>query len=489
MVSLPARASVLLVAALSVALVGGVSAPAFATTSTGLKADLAAAGTTLITLDSDVTVADASIPVNATNVVLDLAGFDLTTGNITLAAGVRLEIRSSIAGGSLTATAVAASGQAGITTRDATLVITSGSVSGTGAVGVYGGAGIGSNGAASGFNNGTITINGGTVTATGAAGAAGIGGGQNTSGSNVTVNGGTVTAQGGTNGAGIGGGSAGPGGTGDSYDLFFYGGTVTATGGTNGAGIGGGNQRPMQRLTINGATVSATGGQDAAGVGSGAQSGTASDLMSFGTGAAITATPGARTIVAGLAPSAVGNGSNGSPSGFSLAGTLIANTLLFVYDSTTVATTGIIDGNAPLTGSGAITNNGAIRLTSVADAAVSPGGATITGNNYLVTFDTNAADAVPATIAPIRVYATSFTLGNRTLPTPTRPGYVFAGWRTAGNVAVTSTSSLTANTTVLAQWSVPAALPAMGSNPAAPLLAGLAALLLGSLLLVRRRAA
>ncbi|MCL2605441.1 MAG: putative Ig domain-containing protein, partial [Defluviitaleaceae bacterium] len=109
----------------------------------------------------------------------------------------------------------------------------------------------------------TLIINGstGTLIATGSDSAAGIGGGNNSTGGTVTINGGTVTATGGSNAAGIGGGSLGHGGT-----VTINGGTVTATGGThnptginNAAGIGGGNAGFGGIVTINGGTVIATG--------------------------------------------------------------------------------------------------------------------------------------------------------------------------------------------------------------------------------------
>ena len=94
--------------------------------------------------------------------------------------------------------------------------------------------------------------------------AAGIGGGNETSGSNITINGGKVTAQGGEWAAGIGGGNKAPG-----SNITINGGYVTATGGVSGAGIGGGHQANGSNITINGGKVTAAGTQDAAGIGGG----------------------------------------------------------------------------------------------------------------------------------------------------------------------------------------------------------------------------
>jgi uncharacterized repeat protein (TIGR02543 family) len=92
-------------------------------------------------------------------------------------------------------------------------------------------------------------------------------------------------------------------------------------------------------------------------------------------------------------------------------------------------------------------------------------------NTYTVIFDKNGgtADASPAT-KTVTVPATTID----TLPiAPTRAGYTFAGWTTqaAGGTAFTSTTAVTANITVYAQWSVTVTFNRNGgttdANPAA----------------------
>ena len=134
-----------------------------------------------------------------------------------------------------------------------------GSLTATAVVGT-GNAGIGGN---SGGSGGAITITGGVVTATGGGtnwGGAGIGGGEDGDGGTITIKGGKVTATGGGtgwSGAGIGGGNNGSGGT-----ITITGGVVNATGGGGGgAGIGGGS------LTISpaaGWSIEAKAGESAA---------------------------------------------------------------------------------------------------------------------------------------------------------------------------------------------------------------------------------
>ncbi|MCQ2319270.1 MAG: hypothetical protein MJZ90_10190 [Bacteroidales bacterium] len=102
---------------------------------------------------------------------------------------------------------------------------------------------------------------------------AGIGGGMGGSGSHIIINGGTITATGrGRGAAGIGGGENTSSSGGDrcpgSY-ITINGGVVTATGCDEGAGIGGGNKSSGSYITITGGTVTANGGTNASGIGRG----------------------------------------------------------------------------------------------------------------------------------------------------------------------------------------------------------------------------
>ena len=130
-------------------------------------------------------------------------------------------------------------------------------------------------------HDGQATITGGKITATGGNGAAGIGGGAGDKyaavggDGDVTISGGTITATGGSLAAGIGGGLDGNG------TVIITDGDITAKAtGRYGAGIGGGcGEIPKGTLiggngtvTISGGTITeASGGYMAAGIGSGLQ--------------------------------------------------------------------------------------------------------------------------------------------------------------------------------------------------------------------------
>lgn len=129
-------------------------------------------------------------------------------------------------------------------------------------------------------SNMVIEINGGKVTAESGYGAAGIGGGIDSTGGTIKITGGTVNATGGNNGAGIGGGigQSVKGTTTDQAKIIITGGNVTAIGGINAAGIGGGGNNLGSNVTaghsgdifIGGnANVTARGGTNAPGIGAG----------------------------------------------------------------------------------------------------------------------------------------------------------------------------------------------------------------------------
>lgn len=90
-----------------------------------------------------------------------------------------------------------------------------------------------------------------------------------------------------------------------------------------------------------------------------------------------------------------------------------------------------------ISGAGQISNAGVITVVDVT--------ATVTGLSYLVTFD--LAGGTPV-VAPVSVYATSFTVGVRSFPAdPTRLGYAFVRWVDAAGTTVTSSTTLTSTTT------------------------------------------
>ena len=447
--SISRRAAALAVAALSALLVVGVAAPAQAvTTDVSLIAALADPSTTLVTLENDVTVTDTYLDVHATNVTLDLAGFDLTAKSIDLANGVHLTVIDSTNTGAIL-TAAASSTAPGIATTDASLTLTSGVIHATG-----GGnsAGIGGTG---GDDGGTVLINGATVVAVGGVHGAGIGGGLLGDGFDITISAGTVTATGGGNAAGIGGGNLGSG-----HDITVSGGTVTATGGylfTGGAGIGGGGGFGAWNLAFTGGTTTAIGATNAAGIGTGAAPIGSASAITIGVGAVVNATSGGGGNPASgyPYPSAVGGGENTISDGdVTIAGTLNVYGHLrhngYGTGAITIASTGVLGGTADIRGqNGAIVNNGTITAPNVTTIADAGDGLTVTNHNYLLSFVDNAGSNPTAYV---RVFATSMVTGNRVTPTFTRPGWIFNGWLLTGPVAFTMGTPLSANTLVYADW-------------------------------------
>lgn len=374
-----------MVVALAVGALTGLSAPAYAApvaigTVADLQTGLASCTDTLptpyeVTLTADLENTTAELVV-ACDARIDLAGNDLKVRNIVLNPTKSLEVTDTTPvavgpdpnadAGTLTADARGAS-RAGIRTSGATL-ITSGTAQVT-AVGGMSSAGIG----------GSIGGLGGT-----------------TSSSDTS----TITATGGLDGAGIGGGFNGDGGTTTSYGAS----TITATGGDYAAGIGGGNAGNGGITTIAGeSVVVATGNASASAVGAG--------------------------------------GGGNSPWGTVLnvsGGTLLLGSDLFVPDTPGTPEVAISDGgtiarstpagSAGITGTGTISNYGAIALPT---AAVDTSTTLVTGHHYVVTFDTQGGSTAPA---PVTVFANTFAHGDRALPPhPTQPGTEFLGWNTAAN--------------------------------------------------------
>lgn len=420
--------------------------------------------------------------------VLDLNGFTLTSRNITIGFPYTLTVVDSSVGmtGEWVATAPAGYGVAGITVQGVLLI---GSLKPGGTVRATGscngsqvcGAGIGGDafegsgtihlnsgnvfaygggtgpsetggsgiGAGYGGASGAVTVQSATVTAVGGPYSPGIGG---ASGANLTMAGGSVTATGGQDAAGIGGGLDGPGGT-----IDINGGAVTATGGSHGAGIGGGggfNGGAGGTITIDGATVSATGTDGGADIGGGlgVGGGVGGDYPNYG--GSLTTGAGSLVTVSSIRTVGWDNGHNAIVGSLSVGGDLEirsgGNLDVETPASADVTATGRIFGPGSVSGSGTIDNLGAIQNTTVTTS--------VTTNNYLVTFEGNRVDAVP-TVQTVRVYAGTFTLGDRALGvSPTSGSGAFAEWNTASSgagTAFTLTTPLTADVSVYAQYGVP----------------------------------
>jgi LPXTG-motif cell wall-anchored protein len=459
--------------------------------------------------------ADISAPADtlttpiATGITLDLAGHDLHILTLQLAGDSAFTIEDSVGGGSLVADATSiadnspyADARAGINVPPgATLTIESGSITAKG--GGQGAAGIGAqNHGGSGATLGSIVINGGTVIATSELAAAGIGQAAVANGGSILITGGDVTATAGQAAAGIGGGFLS-----DVSSLSITGGTVRATG-ASGAGIGGGYFTNLlagiglPAVSITGGTITAT-SDSGAGIGLGSSAIVGSGSVSI-TGATVTASSGAAAIGSGSSsqdvPVTIGAGADvtttslwalGNSSGTSpvqIDGTLrLASGSLLVAGGSgniVVGSAGIVTGEGTLTGPGSAVNNGAITLENVV--------ADVTVNNYLVTFD--------GTDEEVRVYASTFAAGEREFPADPTGSLPFQGWFTEEDGAgeeFTETSVLTGDATVYPYFAAapapapapePQKLAATGAEtPWAAIGTGAGILLLGAILLLRRR--
>lgn len=487
-------AAAALVATSALILVLGFAAPANATST------LVGDGPTLVSafsnsaidevgLGADATVTDLNLIVSH-DLTLDLAGWSLTTRNITIYSPFTLTIiDTSVAKtGALHATASAGLGDAGITVSGALTIGTSlyygGTIDATGDCSggaVYCGAGIGSNyfgivgtitinqgdvsgygggqassleggaGIGGGYNSqsaGHIVINGGTVYADGGSSSAGIGGAnQAGAGADVTITGGNVTALGGEYSAGIGGSMEAFGGV-----IDIEGGTIDATGGTYASGIGGGGGSfgsSGGTITINNATVTATGSVNGAGIGGGW--GGVSNRQNYGTDLSI----GAGSTVTASGIRAVGPASAGSTTivgSLSIAGNLIVptggNLDIPTLSTATVVAGGLISGDGSVEGAGTIDNHGTITNAAVTTA-------TVTDHNYAVDFVGNSPAALPQSQV-VRVYATSLAAGVRSIPgTPINPAAAFIDWNLSADgsgSAFTTATALSADTSVYGKW-------------------------------------
>ena len=119
---------------------------------------------------------------------------------------------------------------------------------------------------------------------------------------------------------------------------------------------------------------------------------------------------------------------------------------------------GTIEVAGTLTGGGILENEGAVAVSGTAWSVAgykgpggAPGGLSITGNAYELSF------SVPSGTAPeeIWVFAPTVTEGGETLPQPTPPaGGSFEGWFTeaSGGSQVTDSSALTTDRTLFAHY-------------------------------------
>lgn len=415
---------------------------------------------TIVSLTADVGDGSGTLTIGCV-AVIELGNSTLKARTITIDSGQRLTVQSSSGTGRLDVDASGTTYTPGISNEGATLVVKSGRIDVQGAAGAPGIGGGYWVFPGNGRPAGTTIVEGGTVYASGGGHGAGIGTGYEGGGlsaGTLTVSGGEVYAYGGASAAGVGGGgtNASGYGAGSGAQVTVTGGALFAYGGSGGAGIGGGYTPPQfghggsgGSLTASGGTVTAEGGSGAAGIGGGGNDGDAGDVQ-IDAGATVAATGGADAPAIGGAKDSTDFGS------LSVDGTLRMSSgiglRLPAGTDVVVGSTGQIRGRIPdpadggtISGAGQITNNGAILLSA---GKVS---ATVLNHNYLVSFD--GAGGSP--IGAVRVFASTFDAGYRTLPTPTRALHTFTGWRTlpaGGGTPVTATTTLSGPFVAFAQW-------------------------------------
>lgn len=296
--------------------------------------------------------------------------------------------------------------------------------------------------------NENILITGGTVIASATTGAAiGVGPNELHFGNYVVrITGGSVTATS-VDGAGIGASSNGNA----RPKVSIEGGEVTARS-TNGAGIGSGSGGTIYSPQAGPVSITESAVVDArsvngAGIGGGVRGNATSTLI--GAGAHVTAFSGAIARggpAIGAGYDAISPDSAGFHDGsITVDGTLHLPTNTFVRSViaspagsvvNTIGEAGLITGSGEIRAQGVWNNKGRITLDDARIKAKD-----INFNHFTVSFDVQGVGTAPTMI---RVFAPTFTSGDRTLPAlPNTSGWVFDGWNTAADGSGTA---FTANT-------------------------------------------
>ncbi|WP_344731679.1 InlB B-repeat-containing protein, partial [Nocardioides fonticola] len=282
--------------------------------------------------------------------------------------------------------------------------------------------------------------------------------------------------------------------------------TVTATGGLLAAGIGSGWNPSLWTGPVvikDRAVVTAVGGVGAAGIGTG-RSGFFGGTIVIGAGTTVTATAGSSS--SGDFPAAIGGGANTSYS--TNGSTTIAGTVTAISEysavgmgtfsgdpqlgsgAITIKTGGVlrvpaanivfpngygsqlvVEKGGLITGSGGpsptyggIVGNGVVQNDGVIDLPTAKVLAPVAGHDYRLDLNANGGSVSPSSVT---VFADTLANGNRTLPTPTRPGYALTGWNTQADGSGTTVDRSTDLTqllpdstgaptsrTLYAQWSL-----------------------------------
>jgi hypothetical protein len=364
-----------------------------------------------------------------------------------------------------------------------------------------GGAGIGS-GAFSGFSSGagSIAISGGTITANSAASSgAGIGSGYSNSPIDITISNATINSTS-DEGAGIGGGGfngatsgtitidsgaftimsgggagIGSGGFGGAAGtITINGGTFTITSTGGGAPIGGGFVAASTSISLNAGSFDLVSETLAANIGSGASGGAGGTIL-IADGVVVSVWSDQATSVVG--------GNNGSAN-ITINGrlTIIGGVLIAptAGGGLTIGSTGVVRGSGDVSGASPIINNGSITGSLNVTAT------DVQVNNFLVTY--TADPSVSYAGGTQRVYATSFANAELALADPVA-GYDVQ-WFDApvAGTLFTTLTTLSADITLFPAFTV-SALAATGVELGVLLPIASVVLLLGALLVLRRRSA
>lgn len=305
-----------------------------------------------------------------------------------------------------------------------------------------------------------IATGGGTLNAVGGSSGAGIGGDHQEDGGTVIIHGGAInaTASGLGGGAGIGGGGAG--GAGGS--VIIHGGVVTATsqgGHVGGAGIGGGEASPGGTIVITGGVVVATGGNGSPGVGAGAGIGGGGSIgwmTNGGAGGTVTISGGTVTAIGGTSPGTQGGGGagigggGGGPISSGGAGGTVSVDAAATPSSHAAGGSGALAtlGGSAATISAEPTPTAGYFHTAVAVNGTQDGPASSVSISFqfLVSFDSAGGSAVADQYVDVGALAS--------VPTPTRNGFDFTGWRlgVATGPVWDGSAPVTAPITVVATW-------------------------------------
>lgn len=349
-----------------------------------------------------------------TTVAIDLHGHTLDAARIELGSGAQLTITDTTSpGGTLTVSSSFGLGSGIIVSTGQTLII--GGHAHVTATGSEGNPGIGgsTNGNQAIHDAGTITIQGDAVVTSTAASSSGVGA------------------------AGIGGSPLGSGGAvtiKDNAVVTATGSSLSTTSSGSGAGIGGGNNAPGGSVLITGAAVvHATGGPGGAAIGGGKGLSANGGGVTISGTASVTALSGIDSTPGGALASALGGGEGASTNGAVTIGstatlTMPTNSYQKVTSGESFTNNGTIVNGGTFIGvdPARIVNNGTITSGGIVQVSV-------TNHNYNVNMFVGDGALAEDVSSSVPFLAATMDAAGVSLPSPTRSGYTFVGWRFAGS--------------------------------------------------------